>query len=218
MRRHLLPFILGGLLCTGLAGCNAHGFTYYLFKPLWTKSLPHDIALGTSTPYIVLMEGNPSEWQYMNAVDERAMAQVFERHFREEVEHDRHAKPGTMDGEHTITIEAIRLQETSRTETREGQPYRLQAMKVLIDCIFRAPGMTERETITLYERESLKRKEREGHVECRVKNTNATFEDVVRRGADKAFAKYCTEWHRHRKKERRERKRAMKRAAKSNEE
>ena len=120
--------------------------------------------------------------------------------------------------------DSVLLRFSSATQpdtTKEGTAAQFApavAMKVLIDCIFRAPGMTERETITLYERESLKRKEREGHVECRVKNTNATFEDVVRRGADKAFAKYCTEWHRHRKKERRERKRAMKRAAKSNEE
>ena len=213
MRRHLLPLLVGGLLCTALSGCNAHGFGYYLFKPLWTKSLPHTIDLGISLPHIVLMEGDMGQWRYMNDVDEREMARVFEQHFREEVAHDRHAKPGPVDGEHSIVIESIRLEETARTETCEGTDFTLQRMTVSIECIFRAPGMNERRTITLNEMEHLRRKEKEDGVVCKVKNARASFADLVRRGADKAFAKYGSVWHKHRKRIARQNKRAAKKAA-----
>jgi len=213
MPRSILPLLAGVLLCTALSGCNAHGFGYYLFKPLWTKSLPYTIDLGVSVPHIVLMEGDMSQWKYMNDVDERAMAQTFERHFREEVNHARHAKAGSMEGEHSIAIEAIRLQETARTETCEGTSYTLQRMTVNIDCIYRAPGMNKRHTITLDEMEHLRRKEKEDGVVCKVKNARATFENLVCRGADKAYAKYGSIWHKHRKQVAREKERAAKKAA-----
>lgn len=195
-------------------GCNAHGVAYYVFKPLWTKSLPYTIELGISLPHIVLMEGDMSQWRYMNDVDEREMARVFEQHFREEFAHNRHAKPGPVDGEHSIVIESIRLEETARTETCEGTEYTLQRMTVSIECLFRAPGMNERRTITLNEMEHLRRKEKENEVVCKVKNARASFGDLVRRGADKAFAKYGSVWHKHRKKEARKAKKAAKKAAK----
>lgn len=206
--------ILGAWFCLALGGCSAHGVAYYLFKPLWTKDLPHSIELGISTPYIVLMEGDMAEWKYMNEVDERSLAQAFEREFKAELAHERRAKPGRVDGAHSIVVEAIRLSETTRTETCNGQPYTLHSMVVLIDCIYRAPGMSERRTIRLDDMEHLRRKEKENEVVCKVKNIRTSFESLVTRGADKAFAKYASVWHKHRKKEARAAKKAAKRAAK----
>ena len=209
---HLSAFLLTLLAMAGIAlsGCSGHGVAYYVFKPLWTKSLPHDIELGISTPYLVMMEGDMAQWKYMNDVDERTLAQAFERAFKEELEHERHAKPGRMDGAHSIEVETIRLSETTRTEKCNGTPYTLHSMKVEIDCIYKAPGMSERRTIRLDEMEHLRRKEKEGVVECKVKNIRTSFESVVLRGADKAFAKYASVWHQHRKKSERAAKKAEK--------
>ncbi len=213
-RSRLSAWALLAITAWALTGCNAHGIAYYLFKPLWTKSLPHDIELGISTPYIVLMEGDMSEWKYMNEVDERTMAQAFEQEFKAELAHERHAKPGNVDGAHSIVVEAIRLSETTRKEKCNGQSYTLHSMVVEIDCIYRAPGMHERRTIRLDEMEHLRKKEKEDEVVCKVKNIRASFENLVLRGADKAFAKYASVWHKHRKQAARKAKRAAKKAAK----
>lgn len=210
LQNPFVPLLLGAVLCMALSGCSAHGFAYYLFKPLWTKPLPHDVKLGFSTPYLVMMEGDPSEWKYMNEVEDRGMALAFEAEFKDLWEHERHAKPGRVDGEHSIVVEAIRLSETTRTESCEGTRYPLQTLQVHIDCIYRAPGMNERKTILITEMEHLRRKEKEDGVVCKVKNVRTSFEDLVVRGADKAFERYASVWHKHRKREAKKAKKAAK--------
>ena len=104
LQNPFVPLLLGAVLCMALSGCSAHGFAYYLFKPLWTKPLPHDVALGFSTPYLVMMEGDPSAWKYMNEVEDRGMALAFEAEFKALWEHERQL--GRVDGEHSIVVEA----------------------------------------------------------------------------------------------------------------
>ena len=177
---------------------------------MWTKPLPYDIALGFSTPYLVMMEGDSSAWKYMNEVEDRGMALAFEAEFKDLREHERHAIPGHVDGEHSIVVEAIRLSETTRTECCEGTRHPLQTLHVHIDCIYRAPGMSERKTILITELEHLRRKEKKGGVVCKVKNVRNSFKDLVIRGADKAFERYASVWHKHRKRETKKAKKAAK--------
>ena len=58
--------------------------------------------------------------------------------------------------------------------------------------------------------EHLRRKEKEDGVVCKVKNVRTSFEDLVIRGADKAFERYASVWHKHRKKEAKKAKKAAK--------
>ena len=210
LQNPFVPLLLGAVLCKAMRGYSTHGFAHYLFKPLWTKPLPHDVALGFSTPYLAMMEGDPSTWKYLNEVEDRGMALAFEAELKALLEHERHAKSGRVDGEHSIVVEAIRLSETTRTESCEGTRYPLQTLQVHIDCIYRAPGMSERKTILITEMEHLRRKEKEDGVVCKVKNVRTSFEDLVIRGADKAFKRYASVWHKHRKKEAKKAKKAAK--------